>query len=215
VRDHEDALSEEKLIEKVEEAKGKPGRKGVASRATPARVLLSCPAGGSGALKFFEAERKLELELKGVPLDVLKTLYDEVGKMVQARLDAVQQCAVPAGPPAQAVAPCRAAGPPHGTTRPSAAFRLEASLCRRLGHAATCARPLDGALSAGRTQGVLLCAGRRAVFRAGTKARSSTIPLLASPVPQRKRCSFMCTGMGKDGRARDSAADGVLLCTPR
>ncbi len=103
VRDHEDALSEEKLIEKVEEAKGKPSRKGVASRATPARVLLSCPAGGSGALKFFEAERKLELELKGVPIEVLKTLYDEVGKMVQARLDAVQQGAVPAGLPTQAV----------------------------------------------------------------------------------------------------------------
>ena len=105
VRDHEDALSEEKLIEKVEEAKGRPGRKGVASRATPARVLLSCPAGGSGALKFFEAERKLELELKGVPLDVLKMLYDEVGKMVQARLDAVPRSAAPAGPSAQAVAP--------------------------------------------------------------------------------------------------------------
>lgn len=107
VRDHEDALSEEKLIEKVEEAKGKPLRKGAPSRATPARVLLRCPAGGSGALKFFEAERRLELELKGVPLELLKTLYDEVGKTVQARLDAAQQHgpASAGAPAAQSVEP--------------------------------------------------------------------------------------------------------------
>lgn len=91
VRDHEDSLSEEKLIEMVEAGKGKAGRKGVPSRATPARVLLSCPAGGGGTLKLFETERKLELELKGLPLEVLKLLYDEVGKAVQARFDAVQQ----------------------------------------------------------------------------------------------------------------------------
>jgi ParB/RepB/Spo0J family partition protein len=105
VRDHEDALSEERLIDKVEEAKGRPGRKGVTSRATPARVLLSCPAGGSGTLKFFEAERRLELELKGVPLEVLKTLYDEVGKAVQARLDAVGQGTAAAWQPPHPMTP--------------------------------------------------------------------------------------------------------------
>jgi ParB/RepB/Spo0J family partition protein len=103
VRDHEEALSEEKLIEKVEEAKGKPGGKGAPTRATPARVLLSCPAGGSGTLKLFEAERKLELELKGVPLDVLKLLYDEVGKVVQARLNAVRESEASAKQPQQPV----------------------------------------------------------------------------------------------------------------
>jgi ParB/RepB/Spo0J family partition protein len=105
VRDHEDALSEEKLIEKVEDTKSKPGRKSVASRATPARVLLSCPAGGSGTLKFFEAERRLELELKGVPPNVLKLLYDEVGKTLQARLDAVSESEASAKQPQQPVMP--------------------------------------------------------------------------------------------------------------
>lgn len=91
VHDHEEGLGEEKLLGMVEELKGRPKARTSGQRATPARVLLSCAAGGGGAVKLFEAERKLELQIKDVPAAVLTRLYDELTKTAKAVLESVSE----------------------------------------------------------------------------------------------------------------------------
>ena len=87
VRDHEDGLGEEKLLGMVDALKGRSKARPPGQRATPARVLLSCPGGGGGAVKLFEAERKVELLVKDVPAAVLTRLYEELTKTAKAVLD--------------------------------------------------------------------------------------------------------------------------------
>jgi ParB family chromosome partitioning protein len=90
VNDHEEGLGEEKLLGMVEELKGRPKTRATGQRATPARVLLTCAAGGGGAVKLFEAERKVELQVKDVPPAVLTRLYEEVTKTAKAVLEAAE-----------------------------------------------------------------------------------------------------------------------------
>lgn len=94
VRDHEDGLGEEKLLAMVEALKGRSKSTATGQRATPARVLLSCAAGGGGAVKLFAAERKVELQVKDVPPAILTKLYEELTKTARAVLDGA---APPAG----------------------------------------------------------------------------------------------------------------------
>jgi ParB family chromosome partitioning protein len=93
VHDHEEGLGEEKLLAMVEELKGRSKTRATGLRATPARVLLTCAAGGGGAVKLFEAERKVELQVKDVPPDVLTRLYEELTRTAKAVLDAAPEAA--------------------------------------------------------------------------------------------------------------------------